>query len=50
MALALVALMYGGLSLAPALRGTELSDEMLRACRVLGAAAIRGGENAYENA
>lgn len=32
-ALALVALMYGGLSLARALRGTDLSDEVLRACR-----------------
>jgi TetR/AcrR family transcriptional regulator, transcriptional repressor for nem operon len=40
-AIALVALMYGGLSLARALRGTELSDEVLRACRALGAAAIR---------
>jgi TetR/AcrR family transcriptional regulator, transcriptional repressor for nem operon len=46
MALALVALMYGGLSLARALRGTELSDEMLRSCRALGAAAIRSGEKA----
>jgi TetR/AcrR family transcriptional regulator, transcriptional repressor for nem operon len=46
MAIALVALMYGGLSLARALRGTELSDEMLRACRKLGAAAIRSGEKA----
>jgi TetR/AcrR family transcriptional repressor of nem operon len=46
MAIALVALMYGGLSLARALRGTELSDEMLRACRALGAAAIRSGEKA----
>lgn len=43
MAMALVALMYGGLSLARALRGTEGSDEMLRACRALGAAAIRSG-------
>jgi TetR/AcrR family transcriptional repressor of nem operon len=41
MAIGLVALMYGGLSLARALRGTELSDEVLRACRALGAAAIR---------
>lgn len=41
MAIALVALMYGGLSLARALRGTELSDEMLRACRAVGAAVIR---------
>ena len=38
----LVALMYGGLSLARALRGTGLSDEMIRACRSLGATAARG--------
>ena len=44
-AIALVALMYGGLSLARALRGTGLSDDVLRACRALGAAAIRGGES-----
>jgi len=42
LALGLVALMYGGLSLARALRGTELSDEVIRACRTLGAAAARG--------
>jgi len=35
--------MYGGLSLARAVKGTELSDEVLRACRALGAAAARGG-------
>ena len=35
-ALALIALMYGGLSLARAVRGTELSDEILRACRAFG--------------
>lgn len=40
-AVGLVALMYGGLSLARALRGTELSDEVLRACRTVGAAVIR---------
>jgi TetR/AcrR family transcriptional repressor of nem operon len=40
-AIGLIALMYGGLSLSRALRGTELSDEVLRACRALGAAAIR---------
>lgn len=34
-ALALVALMYGGLGLARALAGTPLSDEILRACRDL---------------
>lgn len=36
LALATLALMYGGLSLARALRGSELSDEILRACRSLG--------------
>ena len=40
LALGLVALMYGGLSLARAVRGTPLSDEVLRACRALGAAAL----------
>jgi TetR/AcrR family transcriptional repressor of nem operon len=42
LALGLVALMVGGLSLARALRGTELSDEVIRACRQLGATAARG--------
>jgi TetR/AcrR family transcriptional regulator, transcriptional repressor for nem operon len=42
LAIGLVALMYGGLSLARALRGTDLSDEVIRACRTLGAAAARG--------
>jgi TetR/AcrR family transcriptional repressor of nem operon len=42
LALGLVALMYGGLSLARAVRGTELSDEVIRACRMLGVAAARG--------
>jgi TetR/AcrR family transcriptional repressor of nem operon len=36
LALAALALMYGGLSLARALKGTELSDEILRACRAFG--------------
>ena len=40
-ALGLVALMYGGLSLSRALRGTELSDEVLKACRALGRTAAR---------
>jgi TetR/AcrR family transcriptional repressor of nem operon len=35
-ALALIALMYGGISLARAVKGTELSDEILRACRAFG--------------
>jgi TetR/AcrR family transcriptional repressor of nem operon len=44
LAIGLIALMYGGLSLARAVKGTELSDEVLRACRALGAAAARGGK------
>ena len=44
LAIGLVALMYGGLSLARAVKGTDLSDEVLRACRALGAAAARGGK------
>jgi TetR/AcrR family transcriptional regulator, transcriptional repressor for nem operon len=36
LALGLFALMYGGLALARALRGTPLSDEVLRACRSIG--------------
>ncbi|MGZ6126360.1 MAG: TetR/AcrR family transcriptional regulator [Myxococcales bacterium] len=43
LAIGLVALMYGGLSFSRAVRGTNLSDEVLRACRALGAAAVRGG-------
>ena len=42
LALGLVALMYGGLSLARAVKGTDLSDEVLRACRMIGVAAARG--------
>jgi TetR/AcrR family transcriptional regulator, transcriptional repressor for nem operon len=42
LALGLVAMMYGGLSLARAARGTELSDEILKACRALGKLALRG--------
>jgi len=45
LALALVALMYGGLSIARAVRGTALSDEMIKACRALGTFAARGGGN-----
>jgi TetR/AcrR family transcriptional repressor of nem operon len=45
-ALGLVALMYGGLGLARALRGTELSDEVLRACRAVGKAVIEASESA----
>ncbi len=39
LAIGLLALMYGGLSLARAVKGSELSDEVLRACRTLGIAA-----------
>jgi TetR/AcrR family transcriptional repressor of nem operon len=41
-ALGLVALMVGGLGLSRALRGTPLSDEVLKAARALGAQATRG--------
>jgi TetR/AcrR family transcriptional repressor of nem operon len=41
LALGLVALMYGGLSLSRALRGTDMSDEVLKACRALGKLAAR---------
>jgi TetR/AcrR family transcriptional repressor of nem operon len=40
LALGLVSLMVGGLSLSRALRGTDLSDEVLRACRALGRVAL----------
>jgi TetR/AcrR family transcriptional repressor of nem operon len=42
LAIGLVALMYGGLTLSRALRGTALSDDVLRACRALGVLALRG--------
>ncbi|MBX3215260.1 MAG: TetR/AcrR family transcriptional regulator [Labilithrix sp.] len=35
-ALGMIALMYGGISLARAVKGTDLSDEVLRACRAFG--------------
>ena len=41
LALGLVALMYGGLSLARAVRGAPLSDEMLKACRAVGKLVVR---------
>ena len=41
LAIGLVALMVGGLTLARATRGTPLSDDILRACRALGAHASR---------
>lgn len=46
LALALVALMYGGLSLSRALRGTPLSDDVLKACRALGVLVARSDSNA----
>lgn len=48
-ALGLVALMFGGLSLARATRGTPLSDEMLRACRAVGALAARAAEGTTDS-
>ena len=42
-ALATLALMYGGLSLARALRGTPLSEEVLAACREYARTALGGG-------
>jgi TetR/AcrR family transcriptional repressor of nem operon len=41
-AIGLLALMIGGLSVSRALRGTALSDEVIRACRLFGVAATRG--------
>jgi TetR/AcrR family transcriptional regulator, transcriptional repressor for nem operon len=49
LAIGLLALMYGGLSLSRALKGTGLSDEVLRACRTLGMAAARRREGAAED-
>jgi TetR/AcrR family transcriptional repressor of nem operon len=42
MAVGLLALMVGGLGLARALRGTGLSDEVIKACRAFGRLALRG--------
>jgi TetR/AcrR family transcriptional regulator, transcriptional repressor for nem operon len=44
LALGLVALMVGGLSLSRAVRGTDLSDEVLKACRAVGRAVLRGAD------
>lgn len=41
LALGLLALMYGGISFSRALRGTPLSDEMIRACRAFGRIVVR---------
>jgi TetR/AcrR family transcriptional regulator, transcriptional repressor for nem operon len=42
LAIGLLALMVGGLGLARALRGTPLSDEVIKACRAFGRLALRG--------
>ncbi len=47
-ALAFVSLMFGGLTLARALRGTALSDDVLRACRALGRLALPAVPGATE--
>lgn len=49
LALGLFALMYGGLGLARALRGTEHSDEVLRACRAFGRFVLRTDSRADAN-
>jgi TetR/AcrR family transcriptional regulator, transcriptional repressor for nem operon len=43
LAIALVALMFGGLTIARATRGSPFSDDVLKACRALGRWAARGG-------
>jgi TetR/AcrR family transcriptional repressor of nem operon len=48
LALGLLALMVGGLGIARALRGTPLSDEVIKACRAFGRLALetaRGGRS-----
>jgi TetR/AcrR family transcriptional repressor of nem operon len=42
LAIGLLALMVGGLGLARAVRGTALSDEVIKACRAFGRLALRG--------
>jgi TetR/AcrR family transcriptional repressor of nem operon len=44
LAIGLLALMVGGLGIARALRGTALSDEVIKACRAFGRVALRGDE------
>ncbi len=44
LAIGVFALMVGGLTLARAVRGTELSDDIIRACRAFGRDAIRHEE------
>jgi TetR/AcrR family transcriptional repressor of nem operon len=48
-ALAMLALMYGALSLARAVRGTRLSDEFLEAAKKLGAQALNEGPASPES-
>ena len=43
-AIGMVALMFGGITLARAVRGTEFSDEILRACRTYGGHRSGRGE------
>jgi TetR/AcrR family transcriptional repressor of nem operon len=45
-AVGMAALMYGGLSMARALGKTELSDEVLRACRTFGRLALSAASSA----
>jgi TetR/AcrR family transcriptional repressor of nem operon len=47
--LGLLALMSGGLSLARALRGTELSDEVIKACRAFGRRALSHRDDEKRN-
>jgi TetR/AcrR family transcriptional repressor of nem operon len=48
LAIALLALMYGGLGLARALKGLEISDEVIKACRAFGRLVLRAGSTAEE--
>ena len=43
-ALAVIAIMFGGLTFARALRGTAISDEILRACRAFARRGLRDGD------
>lgn len=49
-AIALFALMYGGLSLARALHGTALSDDVIKACRAFGRLALRDDAKSVKSA
>ena len=49
LAIGLFALMYGGLGLARALRGTDLSDEVIRACRAFGRFALKSDKSDATN-